>query len=81
MCAKARVTDTKALVDFRPALIQFREDVERALMSPGSDAMRVLSWLQGDRLSHWKREIRIRSEAAVVAKSHLTQQISSRELI
>jgi septal ring factor EnvC (AmiA/AmiB activator) len=77
MCAKARVTDTKALADFRPALIQFREDVERALTSPGSDAMRILSWLQGDRLSHWKREIRIRSEAAMVAKSHLTQQLSS----
>jgi len=77
MCAKARVTDTQALVDFRPAIIQFKEDVERALTSPGSDAMRVLSWLQGDRLSHWKREIRVRSEAAVVAKSHLTQQLTA----
>jgi len=77
MCAKVRVTNTQALVDFRPSLIQFKEDVERALTSPGSDAMRVLSWLQGDRLSHWKREIRVRSEAAVVAKSKLTQQISS----
>lgn len=77
MCAKARVTNTQALVDFRPAIIRFKEDVERALTSPGSDAMRVLSWLQGDRLSHWKREIRVRSEAAVVAKSTLTQQVSS----
>ncbi|MBO6740684.1 MAG: hypothetical protein JJ916_12595 [Phycisphaerales bacterium] len=77
MCAKARVTNTQALVEFRPAIIKFKEDVERALTSPGSDAMRVLSWLQGDRLSHWKREIRVRSEAAVVAKSTLTQQVSS----
>jgi chromosome segregation ATPase len=79
MCAKARVTDTQALADFRPSIIQFKEDVERALTSPGSDAMRVLSWLQGERMSHWKREIRVRSEAAVVAKSKLTQQVSSQQ--
>jgi chromosome segregation ATPase len=79
MCAKARVTDTRALADFRPSIIRFKEDVERALTSPGSDAMRVLSWLQGDRVSHWKREIRVRSEAAVVAKSKLTQQVSSQQ--
>ncbi len=79
MCAKARVTNTQSLADFRPAIIQFKEDVERALTSPGSDAMRVLSWLQGDRLSHWKREIRVRSEAAVVAKSKLTQQVTSQQ--
>lgn len=79
MCAKARVTNTQSLADFRPAIIRFKEDVERALTSPGSDAMRVLSWLQGDRLSHWKREIRVRSEAAVVAKSKLTQQVTSQQ--
>lgn len=79
MCAKARVTNTQSLADFRPAIIRFKEDVERALTSPGSDAMRVLSWLQGDRLSHWKREIRVRSEAAVVAKSKLTQQVASQQ--
>jgi chromosome segregation ATPase len=79
MCAKVRVTNTQALVEFRPAIIRFKEDVERALTSPGSDAMRVLSWLQGDRLSHWKREIRVRSEAAVVAKSKLTQQTTSQQ--
>ena len=79
MCAKARVNNTQSLADFRPAIIRFKEDVERALTSPGSDAMRVLSWLQGDRLSHWKREIRVRSEAAVVAKSKLTQQVTSQQ--
>lgn len=79
MCAKARVTNTQALADFRHSIIRFKEDIERALTSPGSDAMRVLSWLQGDRLSHWKREIRVRSEAAVVAKSKLTQQVASQQ--
>ncbi len=77
MGSGARVTDMKALAAFRPALIRFSEDAQRALTSPGSDAARVLSWLQQERLPHWKREIRVRSEQAVVANSKLVQQTSS----
>ena len=77
MGSGARVTDIQALRAFRPALIRFSEDAQRAITSPGSDAGRVMSWLQQDRLPYWKREIRIRSEQAVVAKSKLTQQITS----
>ncbi|MFG0245296.1 MAG: hypothetical protein ACF8MF_04500 [Phycisphaerales bacterium JB052] len=73
----ARVTDIEALRAFRPALIKFSEDAQRAITSPGSDAGRVMTWLQQDRLPFWKREIRVRSEAAVVAKSKLVQQTSS----
>ena len=70
----ARITDIKALADLRPALIRFGEYCQSALSSDRSDAMKVLSWLQQDRLSHWKREIRIRSELAVRANSKLIQQ-------
>ena len=73
----ARVTDIRALIEFRPALIRFSEDAQRALTSPGSDAGRVMTWLQQERLPYWKREIRIRSEQAVVANSKLVQQTSS----
>jgi len=77
MGSGARVTDIHALVQFRPALIQFGEDTQRALTSPGADAGRVLSWLKQERMPYWKREIRIRSEKAVVANSKLVQQTSS----
>jgi len=70
----ARITDIKALSDLRPALIRFGEYCQSALSSDRSDALKVLSWLQQDRLSHWKREIRIRSELAVRANSKLVQQ-------
>lgn len=73
----AHISDVKALSDFRPALIRFKEDAERALMSTGTDAAKVLSWLQRERLPHWKREIRIRSEEAVRANTKLIQQTSS----
>ena len=77
MGTHARVTDIKTLAQFRPALIRFGEDAERALTSTGSDAMRILSWLQHDRMTHWKREIRERSEQAVRANTKLIQQTSS----
>ncbi|MBL4808972.1 MAG: hypothetical protein JKY43_02810 [Phycisphaerales bacterium] len=70
----ARITDIKALADLRPALIRFGEHCQSALTSDRSDALKVLSWLQQDRLSHWKREIRVRSELAVRANTKLVQQ-------
>jgi len=70
----ARITDVQALSDLRPALIRFGEYCQSALSSDRSDAMKVLSWLQRDRLPHWKREIRIRSELAVRANSELIRR-------
>ena len=70
----ARITDIKALADLRPAMIRFGETCQSALVSDRSDAMKVLSWLQHDRLSHWKREVRIQSELAVRANTKLVQQ-------
>lgn len=70
----ARITDLKALADLRPSLIRFCEYAQSALSSDRSDAMKVLSWLQQDRLPHWKREIRLRSELAVRANTKLVQQ-------
>lgn len=77
MGSGARVSDIRALIEFRPSLIRFSEDAQRALTSPGSDAGRVMTWLQQERLPYWKREIRIRSEQAVVANSKLVQQTTS----
>lgn len=77
MSSQVRVGDLRSLTEFRPALIRFSEEALRALSSPGSDAGRVLSWLQQDRLQYWKREIRIRSEEAVRANSVLVRQTSS----
>jgi hypothetical protein len=74
MSEQARVHDTKALRDFRPALIRFGEDANAAMVSVGSNAGRVLESLRLERLPHWKREIRVRSELAVRANTKLIQQ-------
>lgn len=77
MSSPARASNIQALSTFRPALIRFSEDVQRTLTSPGSDAGRVISWMQRERLPYWKREIRVRSEEAVRANTKLVQQTSS----
>lgn len=74
MSPAARITDLEALRTFRPALIKFGEESQAAIMSVGSNAAQVLGSLQRERLPHWKREIRIRSEEAVRANTKLIQQ-------
>lgn len=79
MSEQARVHDTEALRRFRPALIRFAEDANTALISEGAGASKVLETLRRERLPHWKREIRLRSELAVRANTKLTQQTASQD--
>lgn len=76
MSSSANITNIQALVDLRPALIRFGENAQVALRSTGSDASKLLGWLERERLPHWKREVRIRSEVAVRANTELIQQTS-----
>ncbi len=79
MSEQARIHDTEALRRFRPALIRFAEDATAALLSEGAGAAKVLETLRHDRLSHWKREIRVRSEQAVRANTKLIQQTAGED--
>lgn len=79
MSEQARVHDTNALRRFRPALVRFAEDANAALVSEGAAAMKVLETLRRERLPHWKREIRLRSELAVRANTKLIQQTSGQD--
>lgn len=74
MADQIRVHSTEALRSFRPALIRFGEDANAALVSAGANAVKVLETLRRERLPHWKREMRIRSEEAVRANTKLVQQ-------
>lgn len=79
MSEQARVHNTEALRRFRPALIRFAEDANTALISEGSGATKVLEILRRERLPHWKREIRMRSELAVRANTKLIQQTAGED--
>jgi hypothetical protein len=79
MSEQARVHNTEALRRFRPALIRFAEDANAALISEGVGATKILEILRRERLPHWKREIRLRSELAVRANTKLIQQTAGEE--
>ncbi len=74
MGSSAHVTNIESLRDLRPALIRFGENSQVALRSTESEASKVLGMLQREKLPHWKRQIRIRSEHAVRANTKLVQQ-------
>lgn len=79
MSESARIHDTQALRAFRPALIRFGEDAGAALVNVGASATKVLETLRREKLPHWKREIRVRSELAVRANTKLIQQTASED--
>jgi len=69
---KAKVTSIDALASFRPVLVKFTEETSAALMSAESDAGRTVQWLRGEMLPYWKKEVRVRGEDVVRAKSKMT---------
>ncbi|MEM9083016.1 MAG: hypothetical protein AAGB34_05410 [Planctomycetota bacterium] len=76
MPGRARVSDLEVIGTVRAACIRFSEESQAALVAGGSDATKTLAWLQRQQLPHWKRQIRIRSEEAVRAKTKFVQQSS-----
>ena len=79
MAQKARVTSIEALEAFRPVLVAFTEETATALLSAESDAGRTAQWLRGDMIPYWKKEVRVRNEDLVRAKSKLTVKQHEKE--
>jgi len=74
MGSSAHVTNIESLKDLRPAFIRFGENAQVAIRSTESEASKVLGVLQREKMPHWKRQIRIRSEQVVRANTKLIQQ-------
>jgi hypothetical protein len=56
--AGARVTSLEALVDFRTALVTFRERGLSAVGSLGVESRRTLIWLEQEQPRYWAEEVR-----------------------
>jgi len=74
MGSSANITNIDHIIKLKPSLIRFGENTQVALRSTENEASRVLSWLQRERLPHWKRQIRIKAEEAVRANTKLITQ-------
>jgi hypothetical protein len=67
----ANVTSIEAMIRFKAALQEFAEDAGRALSEAQSDVQRTVAWLQNDRMAHWQRELKKRTEKLNQAKAEL----------
>ena len=71
MADSARVISIDVVRDVRAAVLAFAEEARAALVAAESDARRTQTWLELDRLPHWKAEIIRRRELLGRAKSEL----------
>jgi hypothetical protein len=75
MGSKARIHDSKALLETKAALAAFIEAATAALASMDADVSRVSLWLNQDRPMHWKHEIRKREDQVLAAKTDMQRKI------
>jgi hypothetical protein len=67
----ADVRSIDALKDAKAALIEFREIAVVALSEAQAEVQRTVWWLQNDQTTHWKHEVRRRTELVNQARSDL----------
>ena len=76
---KARVHAIEAVADLKPAMIKFQEECSAALMGAESDAGRMELRLRTERLPYWKKQIRVRQDELLRAKSELIAKQATKD--
>lgn len=71
MPGPAQVRSVDAIEAFRGALARFEQRAQDALQTLGSEVRRADDWLQHDRPSYWKEQIRLASDVVQKAKIDL----------
>lgn len=80
MDQSARVTSIDALRRFKSALMEFCEAAQLALGEGNIEVQRIHSWLQNDRLTYWKQQLKLRNNRLTDAKAELMRaQIASQD--
>jgi hypothetical protein len=74
MADSARIHDVEALKRARAALADFADQVGAALASVDSDIQRVSQWLNVERPTHWKLEVRRRMESVERGKAEIMRK-------
>jgi hypothetical protein len=67
----AKVDSIDALINFRVALVKFREAAAAALGDAESEIHRVVSWVENDQDAFWTNQIRLRDDALRAAHEAL----------
>ena len=71
MSEAAGVKAIDALRDARAAVVEYQGAVRSSLAEATSEVLRLMTWLQSDRMSFWKQELRRRREKVAQARADL----------
>jgi len=71
MTQKANLTDVEALEAFRSALVLYINKARPALDEVGAEVLRMRSWLDDEKRTHWMGEMKRRSRALEEAQAAL----------
>lgn len=71
--SSAQVQSLAAVQEFRPAIVQFRAEIQDALSSLALDVRRAHDWL-ADQKRHWEKAVRETHDEVVHAKAELNRR-------
>ncbi len=71
MAERARVESIDSLRDFRIALVEFADSVQRILEGVESENRKVRDWLEHEQPRYWKRQIQVWNQRLGEARSAL----------
>ena len=64
----ARIDGPEVLKDFRNHLIKFNEHCRHSIAGVKADVYHIQTWLRGEQLNHWKRELQKAEERVLQAR-------------
>jgi hypothetical protein len=67
----ANVHSLESIEAVRAALVTFRDDVEQSLAMIDVEMRRVIDWLEHDRPSFWRKQVRVAHDAVTEARAAL----------
>lgn len=70
----ASVSSLDAIAQFRVAVLTFAGETQAAISEVDADLVRMQQWLKMDRLPHWTKQIKVRSDGVQQAKADLARK-------
>ena len=71
MAERAKITSVEALESFHDTLIVYLDKARRALDEIGDEVKRTRAWIDSDRQTHWRGEVRRRTQQLEMKQQEL----------
>jgi uncharacterized protein YoxC len=71
MAERAKITSVEALESFQNALVIYLDKARRSMDEISDEVKRTRTWIESDRLVHWKNEVRRRTRTLEMKQQEL----------